>query len=168
MKSAKSGFSFVEIIIAIGLAAIFLPALSQVLSLSIRSASQGEKYSQAQALAQEGMEAIFYLKSLNDAKWNWTTTPSNTPTGYFYQPTKSGSTWTLGSMTNTPTVTVEPFIRKIEISEVKRCGTLPNPVICSDPLAAVDPYTRLVSVVVSWPEDGSPQKITMNAYVTAH
>ncbi len=81
MKSAKSGFSFVEIIIAIGLAAIFLPALSQVLSLSIRSASQGEKYSQAQAIAQEGMEAAFYLKSLNDANWNWTTTPSKTATG---------------------------------------------------------------------------------------
>ena len=63
MKRNNRGFTFVEIIIALGLSAILLPALGRALSFSIRVASQGEKFTQAYALAQQGMENMYAQKS---------------------------------------------------------------------------------------------------------
>ncbi len=63
MKKFDGGFTFIEIIISIGLAAILLPALGGALSFSLRVASQGEKFSQAYNLAQQGMEQMYAAKS---------------------------------------------------------------------------------------------------------
>lgn len=90
MKRCQHGFTFVEIIIALGLAAILLPALGRALSFSIRVASQGEKFSQAYALAQQGMENIYAQKSQDWA-----------------------------SLANS-TIVVLPFTRTIQISPITR------------------------------------------------
>lgn len=169
MKSHnKSGFTFIEIIIALGLAAIIIPALAGVLSFSIRVTSQGEKFTQANALAREGMEAIYYIKSNDPTNWDWTSTPTNTSPGQYYQPKKSGNIWILGSITSNPSITNAPFTRTVTIEVVRRCGTAPDLYICTDPLAAVDNYTREITTVVSWLEVGGPQKVSLESYVTAH
>lgn len=162
MKNA--GFSLVEIIIAVGLAAIFLPAIGVVLSFALGSSSQGEQFSQAYSLAQEGMEAIIYLKSQNDASWDWLTTPENTLAGEYYQPSQVGGTWQLNGKTTTPVITQEPFTSKTEITEVRRCGL----VICNEPWAPVDPYSRKITVYVSWLEKGQVQEVRLDGYVTMH
>lgn len=159
-----SGFSLVEIIIAVGVAAIFLPAIGVILSFALGSSSQGEQFSQAYTLAQEGMEAIIYLKSQNDDFWDWLTTPENTLVGEYYQPSQVGEAWQLNGKTTTPAVTQEPFTRKIEITEVRRCGFA----ICDDPLAPVDPYSRKITVYVSWSEKGQEQEAKLDGYVTVH
>lgn len=166
MRSKNEGFSLIEIIVAVGLAAIFLPALGMIFSFAIGSASQGEKYSQAYRLAQEGMEAIFYLKSQNDALWNWETSPVNTVSGEYYQPTQAGDIWQLGAKTTSLVVTQPPFTRKIGITQVCRNPSLI--IDCSEPGASVDPYTRQITVYISWPEKGQTEEVKLEAYVTAH
>lgn len=157
------GFTLVEIIVAVGLAAIFLPAIGAMLSFSLTSASQGEKFSQAYALAQEGMETAFFLKTQPNI-WDWTTTPANTSSGQFYQPSKIDGVWQLGEKTSTPVIGPEPFARTLQVSEVRRCGQD----ICSEPWGLVDDYTRQVVVSVSWSERGQPQEVKLEAYVTVH
>ena len=97
----NKGFTFVEIIVALGLAAIMLPALGRALSFSIRVASQGEKFSQAYNLAQQDMESMYAQKSQN-----W-----------------SGFT---GS-----TIVTSPYTRVITVSSVQRCGVKPTWTICT-------------------------------------
>lgn len=154
----NKGFTFVEIIIALGVAAILLPALGRAISFSIRVASQGEKFSQAYALAQEDMEAIYYIKSNDPTNWAWT---ASSPADGTYQPSKSGNIWVLGSIV-TPTPSPAPFTRSVQISTVSRDinGDIGS--------GSLDPNTRLVHVVVSWPEANDIQKVTLDSYVTNH
>ncbi len=167
MRKRNEGFSLIEIIVAVGLAAIFLPALGMIFSFAIGSASQGEKYSQAYRLAQEGMETIFYLKSQNDALWDWQATPANTLSGEYYQPNQVGDFWQLGPKTTSLVVTRPPFTRKIEIIEVCRNLSL---IIndCGAPGVSIDPYTRKVISYATWLEKGQTEEVRLEAYVTAH
>ncbi len=159
-----AGFTLVEIIVAVALAAIFLPAIGKALSLALQSSSQGESFNQAYALGQEGTEAIMNLKNIGDSNWNWTTTPGNTGVGQYYQPNQSAGVWVLGSVTSTPTVTKAPFTRTVEINEVRRCGSD----ICTNPGAPVDSTPRKIITTVNWLERGQPQKVVLTTYVSAH
>lgn len=160
----QKGFTFIELLIAVGLVAIFTPAIIKALSFSLTASHQGEQFSQAYALAQEGMEAIYTMKS----DWNWTSTPANTPIGFYYQPTVSGTSWQLNSQTSSPTMTKAPYTRKISIEPVERCATAEPLIkeICTGGLP--DAYSRKISVYVSWPETGTTQEVHLEAYVTAH
>lgn len=160
----KSGFSLIEIVIAVGLAAIFLPAVGFILSFALRSASGGENLSKAHRLNQEEMEVMVYLKAKNDVNWDWVTTPVNTAEGEYYQPSQVGAVWQLGAKTKTPVVAPEPFTRKVQINEVRRCGL----VICGEPLSPVDPYSRKITTYISWLENGQNTEVKFEAYVTAH
>ena len=160
----EAGFSLIEIVVAIGLAVIFIPAIVIIFSLSITAASQGENFTKAFALAQEGMESVIYLKAQNNTAWDWQNTPVTTLTNEYYQPQQSGGIWQLGGKTTAPVVTAAPFTRRVEIVGVKRCGYS----ICDDPLALTDANSRKVIVYVSWPEKGQNQEVKLEGYVTAH
>lgn len=156
----KSGFTFIEIIVALGLAAILLPALGRAISFSIQVTSQGEKFSEATALAQEDMEAIYYIKSNDPTTWGWT---ASSPGDGTYQPSKPGTVWLLGSPITVPTVSPAPFTRTVQLTSVNRdvSGTISS-------TGTLDPNTRFVQVVVSWPEGNTTQKVRLNSYVTNH
>ncbi|MDP3998942.1 MAG: type II secretion system protein [bacterium] len=160
----NSGFSLIEIIVAIGLVAIFLPAVGLILSFSLKSSAQGENYSRAYRLAQEGMEAVIYLKSQNNPAWDWLSTPAPTSPLEYYQPQNTGGIWQLGGKTTAPAPDPLPFTRKIVIEEVRRCGLN----ICSDPVAPLDPNSRKITVFVSWPEADQTSEVRVDSYVTAH
>ncbi|MFH1971260.1 MAG: type II secretion system protein [Patescibacteria group bacterium] len=155
----EKGFSLVEIIIAIGLVAVFLPAIGAIFSLSIFSASQGEKYSQAYALAQEQMEAVYFLKNKAGSSWDWISTPANTLIGEYYQPYQTNGIWQLGGKTVLPQET-NGFNKKVEIFSVRRCGLA----ICE--MGVLDDYSRKINVFVSWQEKGEVSEIKMESYVT--
>lgn len=157
----EKGFSLVEIIIAVGLVAIFVPAIGIIFSLSIFSASQGEKYSQAYSLAQEQMEALYSLKSEGGIRWDWISTPVNTAAGEYYQPYQFGGVWQLGAKTTAPTE-IEGFTKKVEISPVMRCGLA----ICE--IGGLDDASRKAIVYVLWNERGEEKEVTLETYVTRH
>ncbi len=167
MNDHSRGFTFVELMITVGLIGIFVPAIAKTLSFSLFSSRQGEQMSQAYALAQEGMEAVMQIKS--GAAWDWTSTPVNTGPGEYYQPAISGGTWQLGSITSVipPPVTDPPFSRTLTVEPVHRCPGYDPIQICASGGVA-DPYSRLVTVRVSWTEPGGPQEVMTQAYVTAH
>jgi len=147
------GFTLVELIIAIGLAAIFIPAIIYVFSFSFSSASQGEKYTQAYTIAQEQMEAVYFLKSSSDVNWDWVNSPADTILGIeYYQPKKSGLGWTLGPKTTTPVEDSNGFTAKVEI--------LPG--------ETSDLNSRTVVVKVAWKENGAPSDVSLVSYVTKH
>lgn len=133
MKHNNLGFTFVEIIIALGLSAILLPALGRALSFSLRIASQGEKFSQAYALAQQSMETLYAQKSQD-----WASLADST-------------------------ISIPPFTRSLTIDPVKRnlSGNI-------DANGLVDANTKYITVIVSWPEAGGPQNVTLHSYVTNH
>lgn len=163
----KNGFSLLEIIITIGLVAIFIPAIGVIFSLSVFSASQGEKFSQAYALAQEQMEAIYFLKSCDDSAWDWETTPVNTSIGEYYQLSNSGGTWQLGAKTTT-SVSDGEFTKKVAILPVFRIPPLPGGEISQESWAVEDLTTRKIEILVSWNERGEKQEIRLSSYVTKH
>lgn len=58
------GFTFIELMIAVGLVGIFVPAIVKALSFSLMEARQGEQFSKAWALAREGEEQNMSWSSL--------------------------------------------------------------------------------------------------------
>jgi type II secretory pathway pseudopilin PulG len=160
----NQGYSLIESLLAIGLAAIMLPAIAVGLSLAIKTSAQGESFSHAYALAQEGMEAAIALKASQDSSWNWVTTPVSSPENHYYQPSFQSGEWELGVLTDDPLIDIPPYTRTLTVKEVRRCGLA----ICHDGWAAIDPYTRYLTVAVSWMEAGQPQSVELNAYVTAY
>lgn len=166
MKTTKqSGFTFVEIILAIGLAALLLPALSRALSFSLKISSQGEKITQANALASEGMEAVYYIKTHDTANWAWT---AASPATGQYQPAKTAGIWSLGTVVGSPVAAPGTFTRVVYVSPVMRSGTDICTDPCSDAFAVSDPTTRKVTVVVSFPESVGSQSVNLESYVTQH
>lgn len=157
----EKGFSLIEILIAVGLIAIFIPAIGIIFSMSIFSASQGEKFSQAYSQAQEQMEAIYFLKSKGGLDWDWVSTPVNTSAGEYYQPSQIGGVWQLGGKTTTPDG-IEGFTKKVEVFQVMRCGQ----VICD--IGGIDDNSRKVVVFVSWQERGENNEVKLETYVTRH
>jgi prepilin-type N-terminal cleavage/methylation domain-containing protein len=166
LVSNQGGFTLIELIIAVGLAALLLPAIITVFSFSLSSASQGENFTQAYALAQQEMEAVYYLKAQDETIWNWDDSNPNTNPGEYYQPQKIGDSWSLGGKTTTPTEDANGFTSKIEIVEVRRYPV--SEIITDDPLAPINNLTRKIIVDVSWKENGQDQKVTLESYVTQH
>ncbi len=157
-----NGFTLVELIIAIGLAAVFIPAIVFVYSFSLGSASGGESYTRAYALAQEQMEAVYYLKS-GVIGWNWLDDSINTNPGEYYQPNNLSGNWVLGAKTSAP-ASIDGYISTVEIYEVLRDGG--GSIV--DGAGVKDEYTRKIKVRVSWKENGIPTGIDLISYVTNH
>jgi len=158
----KNGFSLIEIMLTVALTAVILPAIVIVLSFSLRSAKEGEKYTKAYALSQEQMEGIYFLKG--NTAWDWEVTPENTAEGEYYQPQEIEDNWQLGSKTTTP-VETEGYTKKVEIKEVRRDVT-GN--ISDDPWAIVDDYSRWISVYVAWKDNGLPVEVKIDSLVTKY
>ena len=150
------GFTLVEIMLSVALLAVFIPAFIYVFSFSTFAVSQGENYSQAYSIGQEQMEAILTLKNTGGSVWDWTTTPSNTAAGEYYQPSQTAGVWSLGAKTTTPAASGE-FTKLVEIKEVKRCGNT----ICSDAWGVVDQHSREIVVTVKWKENGQDTSVDL-------
>ncbi|MBI3282844.1 type II secretion system protein [Candidatus Curtissbacteria bacterium] len=170
-QKIQAGFTFVELVIVMGLALVFLLGTSSLFYLAIRSSSKASFASQARALAQEGIEAVIAIRDIGGADWDWSNTPLITAAGEYYQPFLSTSTWKLGNKLNaSPAAKLSPpddaFTRTVKIESVQRavgCG-LP---ICSIVTAGgtVDVNTKKITVIVSWSEDDGAHNLTIENYL---
>jgi prepilin-type N-terminal cleavage/methylation domain-containing protein len=142
MIQSPSGYTLIESLVAIGISAILVPAIASMFSFVSTVTAQADKYTRAQALAQEGMEAVMHLKTKQDATWDWTATPVNTSGGSVYQPKIVAGIWELGAQTTTPTADHDPFTRTLTIEPVKRDISLQI-----NASGATDQYTRLISIL---------------------
>ena len=159
----NNGFTLIELIIAIGLSALFLPALIFVFSFSLGSAGQGENYTKAYSLAQEQMEAIYYIKQ-NDENWEWAEfSPVNTNDGEYYQLQNNGNSWELGNITSNPQENADGYTLSVEIHPVYR--DVNGNIIES---GFLDSLSREITVNVEWKENGFPTSINLVSYVSRH
>ncbi len=164
----NKGFTLIELLVALGLSALFLPALVFVFSFSLGAASQGESYTQAYALAQEQMEAIYYLKDNVGSDWDWTLTPVNTSPMEYYQPSKVSGSWKLDTTTTSP-VKINGYTTTVQIFAVNRKDVDYDGI--GDEIADMgipDNFTRKVAVKVAWKEKGQDTSIDLVSYVSKH
>src|SRR3989344_3994471 len=157
--SSKSGQTLIELLLVMGISAIFLPALI----VGIISSREG-KVQQTQRI-----KALGYVKEAEEAtrsvrEQGWSTFAEN---GTYY-PVINGSAWelTLGTETiNEPTGS--EFTRQVVISDVYR-NTLSGPIVPQDnPGAVIDPSTKKVEITVSWIQP-IPASIVSTIYLTRH
>ena len=128
------GQLLIEILVAIALSSILLPALlTGIVSSRSGKAQQGQRV-QAVALMKETEEAI---RSIREREWD------NFATNGTYHPSVTGTEWTL-----TPSAeSVSGFTRSIVISDVYRDT---NGVIVTAPSGTRDPSTKKVEIAITW------------------
>lgn len=128
------GQSLVELLVAMGLTAILLPALLTGLVTSREGRPQAESRSRAVALMREGVEALRVVRESG-----WTAVSINGT--YHAEPT--GNTWTL---IEGEEETADGYTRAIVISGVYRDET--GAIVTSG--GNLDPSTKKVNLTVDW------------------
>jgi len=127
------GQSLIELIIAIALASLLLPALLTGLVASREGKAQEEQRLQATALLREAEDAV---RSVREQNWS-----NISPIGT-YHPQVSGSAWSLAAGSEI----INGYTRQIEISNVNR-DTSGN---ITESVGSQDTSTKKVVSTVSW------------------
>ena len=144
------GASLVELLIAIGVAAVFLPALMTGLVASRNGKAQESQRLQAVPLLKEAQEAT---RSVREKGWVAFAVNGT------YHPVISGSAWTLMAESEV----VNGFTRKIVISDANRDSS--GKIVATG--GTVDPSTKKVDLSVSW-NTPFPSSVTSILYMTRY
>src|SRR3989344_6049098 len=146
---SKKGQSIIELILAIGLASVFLPALLMGLVSSREGYAQQNQRLDATHLLREAEEAVRVVRENS-----WSQIANNGT----YHPVISGNTWSLASNAES----VSGFTRSIVISDVYRDAS--GSISSSGNIA---PSTKKTVVTVSW---SGPilSSVSSTAYLTRH
>ncbi len=129
----QAGASLAEVLVAIALTGIMLPAFAEAVLTSEASRPSAAQRVQALSLEREAMEAVRVVR-----EQSWT----NVATDNTYYLTTSGNTWALTTTPTNPT----GFTRQIIISSVQRNSS--GAIVASS--GTVDPSTKHVVVTVTW------------------
>lgn len=132
-KKNLSGHMLVELLMAIGLAAILFPALATSFLATREGKVQQKQRLQATTLLKETEEAVRYVRNNG-----W----SNFSTNGTYHPTVSSNVWSLASGAET----INGLTRQVVISDVYRDSA--GAIVTSG--GTVDPSTKKASITVSW------------------
>lgn len=149
----NSGQTIIELLLALGVSLIFIPALFGMFFVSREGRPQQEKRTQAVALATEAEEAV---RSVREIDWDQFLTYQM---GTAYHPFVANGVWTLVAGTET----INGFTRLLTINPVYRkadgsIGTSGD---------TLDQSTRSVTVAVSWTTP-LPTTVTTTFYLTRH
>jgi prepilin-type N-terminal cleavage/methylation domain-containing protein len=129
----QRGQSLIELLIAIAIASIILPAILTGLVLSREGRGQQNQRLDAINLAKETEVALINIR---DRGWSYIST-----NGTFY-PTLSGSQWVLTS----GTTTANGFTKSVVIDDVYRNSS--GTIVTSG--GSLDPSTKMATITVSW------------------
>lgn len=148
MVNTKRGIGLVEALVGASILTIIVVALIFAYQAFLVQSFTTIEQTQASFLAEEGIEAVKYLR---DADW------SNISDGTY------GLSWDSGwQLVPSGTWIDETFLRSISIEPVRRnasTGTI-------DPAGSLDSNTKKVSVSVEWMRGGSTTTKTMSTYIT--
>ena len=128
------GQSLIEIIIAIALASLLLPALLTGLVASREGKAQEEQRLQATAMLREAEDAV---RSVREQSW------SNIAVNNTYHPQINGSAWSLAAGSEI----INGYTRQIEISNTNRVESTGN---ITETGGVLDRSTKKVVSTVSW------------------
>jgi type II secretory pathway pseudopilin PulG len=145
----QAGQTIIEVMIAIAIAAVILPALATAVVASREGRAQEAERLQATALARQAAEAV---RSVREKGWS---NISSLTAGSPYRPIIASNAWSLTAGAET----IGNFTRQIVATDVERdsSGTI------VDSGGTADPSTRKLTVTVSWtqPVTGS---VVLEAY----
>jgi len=147
------GFSLVEVVVAVSIAAISILSVWKVYNLFIKISISNPSLFQASFLAEEGVEA---LKFMRDSGWSSNITPLSSSVPYTL--VFNGSKWT----TTTSVVYIDnKFDRRLIVSDVYRdvFGNIGE-------TGSLDPDRKKVLVTVSWKKDTSTTTKEITTYVS--
>jgi Tfp pilus assembly protein PilV len=148
----NDGFMIVEILVAITIITVAVLAAMEVTQKAIFVSRQSLHASEAGFLLEEGAEAT---RIARDNAWVGI---SALTVGTDYYPTFSGGTWTLSP--NTSQVGI--FTRTVRVTNVNRDATTAD--IVSNG-GVLDTGTKLITVTVSWLEEGQTLSKTLSLYL---
>lgn len=137
------GFSLIELLLAVALAGLVLPALISGFVTSRQGRVQVASRTEAVALLREGQEAV---RSIRDRGWSAFAVDGT------YHPATSSGQWTLA----TGSQVINGFTRTISIGPVQRADS--GEIVSSG--GTLDPSTKKVEVTVSW---ATPYSSTVSA-----
>lgn len=129
----EKGQMLVELILAIGIAAVILPALLTGLYASSQSKPQQQQRSQAVALLQQTEAAV---RSIKSSGW------SSFANDGTYHTLVTGNQWTLGASAQT----TNGLTQSVVISDVYRNSS--DAIVTTG--GSLDPSTKLVTITISW------------------
>lgn len=147
----QAGQSLVELLVAIGFAAILIPALLTGMIAARGGRTQDNQRTQALGFAKETQEAV---RSIRNNSW---ATFTSYPTGTSLHPVLSGTTWTLA--TGAALINGFAFTRQVVINNIYR--DVNGNIALSGTL---DPSFKQVIVTVSW-SSPIPSSVTSTAYL---
>lgn len=147
----QSGQLLIELLVAMAIAAIFLPALVTGIVATQEGKAQQEQKGEAVLLLREAEEALRVVK---EQGWQYVATLGT------YHPVASGSSWTLQSGAET----VNGYTRQITIDDVYRDG---GGVIVADGTGELDPSTIEAQLSVLWDTPYS-SSVSASLYLTRH
>jgi len=152
------GFGLLEIVIASAIIAGTIFSLAFVFLISHKLANESSNEIRANFLAEEGLEALRFLR---DRSWSANLASLNTSTTYYLSFNSSNSSWSIG--TSNPGTIDNLFTRSFTVENVNRNA--------SDNIVPTggsnDPDTRKFNVTISWTErGGAALSTTVSTYLT--
>ena len=154
-KKNIKGISVIEILIVIGILGITLTSLLGLASFSLGGVGLLRNVTQANAIAQETMEAARNFR--DQTSWNSNGIGTLTIDSPYHPEITVDSVWTLAAGEQVSGI----FTRKVVFGRVYR--DLSGNIFSS---GAEDPDTRKISVTVSWQERGGTRQIELVTYLT--
>ena len=143
MKSSRAGQSFVELLVAIAIGAIFMVGAAMVIAPSLNENGQAARVQVAAVGAQSLLNNV---RVWSEGSWqNILSLATGTANHYFL--ITSSSPYTVTSGIETYSIATTSYFRYFYISDAYRDG-LGNPT--SSFTAAYDPSTKKISVVYNW------------------
>lgn len=146
----QSGQSLVEILVAMGILAILMPALLTAFVSTREGRVQMRQRVNATTLLQEAEEAA---RSVRENGWSGIATPGT------YHPSTSGSSWSLANGTEN----IDIFTRSLTISNVMRNND--GQIVSSG--GRNDPSTKKIDVTVGWSQP-RPGSVTSSFFLTRY
>ncbi|MFH0804483.1 MAG: hypothetical protein V1896_02690 [Candidatus Zambryskibacteria bacterium] len=149
----KTGFSLVEVLVMVFVATFSVFMIWRVYILYIKISLSNPSIFQASFLAEEGIEAVKFMRDNS-----WTSDIAPLIPGVFYTLTFDGTVW---GTTTTPAFIANRFDRRISVTNVFRdiSGNIANS-------GSPDPNTKKVLVEVSWQKDISTTTRQITTYVS--
>ncbi len=151
ISDKKRGQSLIELLLAVALGSILLPALLTGLVASREGNVQQKQRVRAVQLLQETQEA---MRSIREKGW------SNLTTNGTYHPVISGSSWALAS----GVATIGDYTQTVAITDVRRDATT-NQIVSSG--GFLDPSTKRIDITIAWSIPYA-SNITSTLYLTRY
>jgi len=146
------GIGLVEVVIGIAILTTIVVGVLSAFRIMVSSSGETIQGLQAQALLEEGLEAV---RLIRDGNWS---NISSLTTGTSYTLTWNGSLWTL---TTTPATIDALFDRRVSIGQVYRDA---NDDIATS--GTLDPNTKKVTVTISWNRGKVRLSRSLSTYIT--